>query len=113
MRRTTAPSCLGPAWNGSAAATHGIESPRTPRRCTSGRCGDRVRKPRGSRRWSDGPTDVSGVARGFDRAAVLGGAGFIGSHLCDALLDAGTDVVCVDNFCTGNPANLEHLADTP
>jgi dTDP-glucose 4,6-dehydratase len=56
---------------------------------------------------------VSGVARGFDRAVVLGGAGFIGSHLCDALLDAGTDVVCVDNFCTGNPANLEHLADTP
>ncbi|HEX5384104.1 MAG TPA: NAD-dependent epimerase/dehydratase family protein [Propionibacteriaceae bacterium] len=44
---------------------------------------------------------------------VLGGAGFIGSHLCDALLEAGTQVVCVDNFCTGRQANIAHLVDTP
>jgi dTDP-glucose 4,6-dehydratase len=55
---------------------------------------------------------VSGLTGDFDRAAVLGGAGFIGSHLCDALLDAGTEVVCVDNFCTGRRANLAHLLET-
>jgi len=44
---------------------------------------------------------------------VLGGAGFIGSHLCDALLDVGTEVICVDNFCTGRPANLAHLVEAP
>jgi len=44
---------------------------------------------------------------------VLGGAGFIGSHLCDALLDVGTKVICVDNFCTGRPANLAHLVEAP
>jgi dTDP-glucose 4,6-dehydratase len=43
------------------------------------------------------------------RALVLGGAGFVGSHLCEALLAAGTEVVCVDNFCTGRPGNLSHL----
>jgi dTDP-glucose 4,6-dehydratase len=43
------------------------------------------------------------------RVIVTGGAGFIGSHLCDALLAEGNSVVCVDNLCTGNPANLEHL----
>ena len=56
---------------------------------------------------------MSGLTGGFNRAVVLGGAGFIGSHLCDALLDVGTEVVCVDNFCTGRPANLAQLADGP
>jgi dTDP-glucose 4,6-dehydratase len=54
---------------------------------------------------------VSGATRDFDRAIVLGGAGFIGSHLCDALLDAGTAVVCVDNFCTGRRENIGDLAE--
>jgi len=40
---------------------------------------------------------------------VSGGAGFIGSHLCEALLDAGHEVICVDNFLTGRRHNLEHL----
>ena len=56
---------------------------------------------------------MSGVSGDFNRAVVLGGAGFIGSHLCDALLEAGTQVVCVDNFCTGRQANIAHLVDTP
>jgi dTDP-glucose 4,6-dehydratase len=56
---------------------------------------------------------VSQMTGQFDRAVVLGGAGFIGSHLCDALLDAGTDVVCVDNFCTGRRTNVAHLVEAP
>ncbi len=41
---------------------------------------------------------------------VTGGAGFLGSHLCDALLKRGHRVTCVDNFLTGSPANIAHLA---
>jgi dTDP-glucose 4,6-dehydratase len=43
------------------------------------------------------------------RVVVTGGAGFLGSHLCDALLRRGDDVVCVDNFATGSERNVEHL----
>lgn len=43
------------------------------------------------------------------RAVITGGAGFLGSHLCERLLDDGFDVVCLDNFCTGAPRNVEHL----
>ncbi|MGW2397153.1 NAD-dependent epimerase/dehydratase family protein [Kitasatospora sp. NPDC001664] len=49
---------------------------------------------------------------GFRRAVVTGGGGFIGSHLCDALIQAGTAVVCVDNFLTGNRDNVAHLLGT-
>jgi nucleoside-diphosphate-sugar epimerase len=45
------------------------------------------------------------------RMVVLGGGGFLGSHLCDQLLARGDDVVCVDDFSTGRPANVAHLAD--
>ncbi|GGO84723.1 NAD-dependent epimerase/dehydratase family protein [Wenjunlia tyrosinilytica] len=45
------------------------------------------------------------------RAVVTGGAGFVGSHLCTTLIDSGTAVVCVDDFCTGSPDNVAHLAD--
>lgn len=44
---------------------------------------------------------------------VAGGAGFIGSHLCDALLDRGDTVWCLDNFFTGRAANVGHLEDHP
>src|SRR5689334_14475798 len=48
------------------------------------------------------------------RALVTGGAGFLGSHLCDALLGEGYSVVAVDNLLTGKVANLEHLRnDSP
>jgi len=45
------------------------------------------------------------------RAVVTGGAGFLGSHLCERLLDDGNEVVCLDNFLTGSPANVQHLLD--
>lgn len=44
---------------------------------------------------------------------VTGGAGFIGSHLCERLLDLGSEVICVDNCYTGNKANIYHLFDNP
>jgi len=43
------------------------------------------------------------------RAVVTGGAGFLGSHLCDKLLAEGWDVLAVDNFITGAKGNLSHL----
>jgi UDP-glucuronate decarboxylase len=47
------------------------------------------------------------------RVLVTGGAGFIGSHLCEALLARGDEVLCVDNFFTGSKANVVHLLDNP
>jgi dTDP-glucose 4,6-dehydratase len=47
------------------------------------------------------------------RALVTGGAGFLGSHLCDALLDEGYSVLCVDNLLTGRISNLDHLKKEP
>lgn len=44
------------------------------------------------------------------RVAVLGGAGFLGSHICDAYLHRGDEVVAVDNFSTGSKENLQHLS---
>ncbi|RJK92765.1 UDP-glucuronic acid decarboxylase family protein [Vallicoccus soli] len=46
-----------------------------------------------------------------ERAVVTGGAGFLGSHLCERLLDEGMEVVCLDNFLTGDPGNVAHLAE--
>ena len=45
------------------------------------------------------------------RILVTGGAGFIGSHLCEYLLKRGDDVICVDNFFTGIKDNINHLFD--
>ena len=46
-------------------------------------------------------------------ALVTGGAGFLGSHLCDRLLGRGDSVLCVDNFFTGSQRNIEHLEQHP
>lgn len=47
------------------------------------------------------------------RVLVTGGAGFLGSHLCDRLLQDGHDVLCVDNFFTGSKRNIKHLFGNP
>ncbi len=47
------------------------------------------------------------------RTLVTGGAGFLGSHLCDRLIDAGHEVVCVDNYFTGSRKNIAHLLSHP
>ena len=47
------------------------------------------------------------------RVLVTGGAGFIGSHLCDRLIADGQEVLCVDNFYTGSRQNIEHLLEHP
>lgn len=47
------------------------------------------------------------------RILVTGGAGFIGSHLCDRLIADGAEVICLDNFFTGRKANIEHLLANP
>lgn len=47
------------------------------------------------------------------RILITGGAGFIGSHLADRLLEQGHEVICVDNFFTGTKANIEHLHGNP
>lgn len=47
------------------------------------------------------------------RVLVTGGAGFLGSHLCERLLDDGCEVICVDNFYTGTRGNILHLLENP
>lgn len=47
------------------------------------------------------------------RILVTGGAGFLGSHLCDRLIDEGNDVICVDNLFTGSKNNIRHLINNP
>src|SRR5512139_1058158 len=55
------------------------------------------------------PGDISSMKR----ILVTGGAGFLGSHLCDRLVTEGADVLCVDNFFTGSKRNVAHLLDHP
>jgi len=49
----------------------------------------------------------------MNRVLVTGGAGFLGSHLCDRLIATGADLLCVDNFFTGSKRNIAHLLNQP
>ncbi|MFZ2406989.1 MAG: UDP-glucuronic acid decarboxylase family protein [Methylobacter sp.] len=49
----------------------------------------------------------------MNRVLITGGAGFLGSHLCDRLIQEGHDVLCVDNFFTGSKTNIAHLIGNP
>ncbi|WP_175407403.1 NAD-dependent epimerase/dehydratase family protein [Streptomyces sp. TRM64462] len=55
----------------------------------------------------------SALSRRWQHAVVTGGAGFVGSHLCTALLAAGAEVTCVDDFSTGSRANVSALLGRP
>jgi UDP-glucuronate decarboxylase len=57
--------------------------------------------------------NLAGAGRAPKRVLVTGGAGFIGSHLCDALIERGDEVLCVDNFYTGARRNIRHLLSHP
>ena len=50
---------------------------------------------------------------GIKRILVTGGAGFLGSHLCERLIAAGQEVICVDNCYTGTKTNISRLLDNP
>ena len=49
----------------------------------------------------------------MEKLLVTGGSGFLGSHLCDRLIERGADVICVDNFFTGSKDNIRHLLGNP
>ena len=55
----------------------------------------------------------SGETGYMKRILVTGGAGFVGSHLCERLLDAGNEVLCIDNYYTGSRRNVAHLLPNP
>ncbi len=57
--------------------------------------------------------DISGSPVEAKRVLVTGGAGFLGSHLCERLIAMGHEVLCVDNYFTGRRANIEHLLVNP
>ncbi len=59
------------------------------------------------------PRSIERMAPAFRRVVITGGAGFIGSHLCDRFLAEGADVVCVDNLITGRQDNVAHLRGEP
>src|SRR3546814_4439320 len=64
--------------------------------------------------FNESRTEENIVKNGGRKSAlVAGGAGFIGSHLCDALLAQGMDVVCLDNFLTGCRTNLKEMQCNP
>ena len=55
--------------------------------------------------------DLGDIMHENNRVLITGGAGFIGSHLSEVLLDQGAEVICVDNFFTGTKRNISHLLD--
>ena len=102
---------------GPARAAHRVGRIPLARLRPGGRRHDRAprprRRPEPARSRGDAPTRVRLPGRRplMPRAVVTGGAGFVGSHLCDALRAREWEVVAVDNFLTGHRENVAHLAD--
>jgi len=63
--------------------------------------------------YETSPHGVQKYKKQMKKILVSGGAGFLGSHLCERLLAAGNDVLCVDNLFTGNKKNIAHLLSNP
>ena len=70
-----------------------------------------ARRDRG--RGAEGTVGMGRLYESRRRVLVTGGAGFLGSHLCDRLVADGHEVICLDNFFTGTRRNVEHLAGNP
>ncbi|PRX96180.1 UDP-glucuronic acid decarboxylase family protein [Allonocardiopsis opalescens] len=73
--------------------------------------GERRQETRRAPRWREDAGSEG--QRPVRRAVITGGAGFLGSHVCERLLNLGLHVVCMDNFLTGSAANVAHLMDRP
>src|SRR5262249_20504639 len=71
--------------------------------------GDREMLPGGGHPQKDSPAGHKLSSHAMSTCLVTGGAGFLGSHLCDELLARGNRVICVDNFETGSLANISHI----
>ena len=67
--------------------------------------------PQRKRGW--GETELTKLGYGRNRVLVTGGAGFLGSHLIDRLIERGDEVLCVDNLFTGDKSNIDHLMGHP
>src|SRR5690606_28944255 len=82
---------------------------------TAGSCPARANRtcPRRQRLPEPHPYTVRMDSLRGSHVVVLGGAGFLGSHLCDRLLAVGARVTAVDNFLTGHAANVDHLVGEP
>jgi dTDP-glucose 4,6-dehydratase len=63
--------------------------------------------------WTGNNIFIGSFSEDFMRILISGAAGFLGSHLCDKLITKGNQVVGMDNFITGSPENLAHLAGNP
>src|SRR5437868_4120075 len=63
--------------------------------------------------WTRGVRKVKEMKQTKARVLVAGGAGFLGSHLCERLLESGAEVTCLDNFQTGDAANLARAVRRP
>ena len=69
--------------------------------------------PAKRRVFKSSPSARNVIFKQFMKNLVTGGAGFLGSHICERLLDQGHEVICLDNFFTGSKQNIAHLLGNP
>src|SRR5206468_8150018 len=83
------------------------------RRRRSGSCGTRRGRRSCGASWKGRAERAAMRSPGERRTLVTGGAGFLGSHLCERLLARGDDVLCVDNYYTGTKRNIASFLGNP